>query len=311
MKNIVLKMNSQQINELKHYYQSVIKDSASPSSLFVAKPASCTITAYQSGKVLFQGNNCEVEAKKWEHLQTEMKKTSYNKRQSTHLPKSISTLSVIGSDEVGTGDFFGPITVVAAYVNKKQIPLLEELGVKDSKHLNDTKIISIGEQLRHCIPFSLLSLHNEKYNELQAKGMTQGKMKALLHNKAISNVLKKIEPEKPEAILIDQFVEKETYFRHIKNEPVIQTENVYFSTRAESVHLAVASASIIARYAFIRHIEKLSNKAGFTIPKGAGATVDIAAARLIKEKGKNILPQFVKLHFANTHKALQIAEKNK
>lgn len=44
-------------------------------------------------------------------------------------------MSIVGSDEVGTGDFFGPMTVVAVYVDAKQIPLLKELGVKDSKKL--------------------------------------------------------------------------------------------------------------------------------------------------------------------------------
>ena len=48
-------------------------------------------------------------------------------------PASIGTMSIVGSDEVGTGDFFGPMTVVAVYVDAKQIPLLKELGVKTLK----------------------------------------------------------------------------------------------------------------------------------------------------------------------------------
>ncbi len=42
-------------------------------------------------------------------------------------------MSVIGSDEVGTGDYFGPITVACVYADKVKLPLLKELGVKDSK----------------------------------------------------------------------------------------------------------------------------------------------------------------------------------
>ena len=59
---------------------------------------------------------------------------------SSNLPTNISQLSMIGSDEVGTGDYFGPITVCAAYVRQDQIHLLKELGVQDSKNLNDEKI---------------------------------------------------------------------------------------------------------------------------------------------------------------------------
>ena len=66
-----------------------------------------------------------------------------------HLPKNISQLSIIGSDEVGTGDYFGPITVCATYVNSDQIGLLKELGVQDSKNLNDDKISAIAKQIIH------------------------------------------------------------------------------------------------------------------------------------------------------------------
>jgi len=74
--------------------------------------------------------------------------------------------------------------------------------------------------------------------------------------------------------------------------------------------LAVAAASIIARHAFVQHFESLSKMAGFKTPKGAGSQVDVAAARLIKEKGTEVLPSFVKLHFANTEKAMNLLRKS-
>ena len=52
-------------------------------------------------------------------------------------------INSIGSDEVGTGDFFGPVVVTASYVSKDNIPFLEELGVRDSKKLTDQKILEI------------------------------------------------------------------------------------------------------------------------------------------------------------------------
>ncbi|MCG0041191.1 hypothetical protein LV454_29875, partial [Escherichia coli] len=61
--------------------------------------------------------------------------------------------------------------------------------------------------------------------------MSQGKMKALLHNKALSNVLKKLDPEKPDAILSDQIVEKNTYCKHVVKEKEIIKENVFFSSQ--------------------------------------------------------------------------------
>ncbi|MBV7506048.1 ribonuclease HIII [Bacillus sp. sid0103] len=315
MGNVVLNLEMNKIMEMRGYYGKNLIDKNIPGSVFAAKTSACMITAYKSGKVLFQGNDSEREASKWGSATVSPNKhASSSKPKSTakgDLPIGISQMSVIGSDEVGTGDFFGPITVVAAYVKKENIPLLKELGVRDSKDLNDEKIIAIAKVIKDIIPFSLMTLKNEKYNQVQQSGMSQGKMKAILHNQAILNVLDKIAPEKPEAILIDQFVQGSTYFQHIKGQKAVAKENVYFSTKAEGIHLAVAAASILARYAFIQYIDKLSESAGFKIPKGAGAQVDVAAAKLIMSKGRDILPSFVKLHFANTDKAMALVNKKR
>lgn len=307
MGNTVLQKRPEDISKMKEYYSKFLVDKLPPGSVFAAKTATCAITAYKSGKVLFQGKDGESEAAKWGTAAEPSAKKTTAKPVASHLPKNISEMAIVGSDEVGTGDFFGPITVVAAYVRREDIPILKELGVQDSKNLKDDKIIEIAKQLVTFVPHSLLTLHNEKYNQMQMKGMSQGKLKALLHNQAINHVLEKIAPVKPEAILIDQFAKEEIYYAHLRGQKNIMRENVLFSTKAESIHLGVAAASMIARYAFVRHFENLSKRAGFTIPKGAGAAVDKAAARLIMEKGVEVLPEFVKLHFANTEKAKKIA----
>jgi ribonuclease HIII len=298
-----------EIIEMKKYYEGKLLDKAPPGSVFSAKSSNCTITAYKSGKVLFQGNGSEAEAGQWGEAVPSVKSPGKAKGPKGNLPEGFSQWSVIGSDEVGTGDFFGPITVVAAYVRKEDIPLLKELGVRDSKDLNDEKIIAIAKVIKNVVPFSLMTLKNEKYNQLQQKGMSQGKMKAILHNQAILNVLEKIAPVKPDGILIDQFVQESTYFQHVKNQKAVARENVYFSTKAEGLHLAVAAASILARYAFVQYFDKLSAAAGFKIPKGAGVQVDEAAAKLILRKGQEVLPQYVKIHFANTEKAMKLVKK--
>lgn len=310
LSQVVLKLDMKDIERMKNHYKEQLSVKIPPGGVFTAKTSNCTITAYQSGKVLFQGAGCTSEANLWGNSkESKSVKGKQTPKKADHLPPNFANQSVIGSDEVGTGDYFGPITVVAAYVNKENIPLLRELGVRDSKDLNDEKIIAIAKQIKTIVPYSLLTLHNEKYNVMQKSGMSQGKLKALLHNQAIGHVLKKISPEKPDAILIDQFAVRDVYYNYLKGQATVHRENVYFSTKAEGIHLAVAAASILARYAFVQHFDNLSKNAGFVIPKGAGPKVDVAAARLIREKGESVLPQFVKLHFANTEKALKILGK--
>lgn len=308
MSHTVLKVSSTIISKMKETYQPYIQPAAPPGSVFTAKPAGCTVTAYKSGKVLFQGKNALAEAEKWGTATPPATKPAKAKPVHSYAPPSnVSELSFIGSDEVGTGDFFGPITVAASYVSADKLELLRELGVKDSKFLNDKQIVAIAKDLLHAIPYSLLVLPNRKYNEMQAKGMSQGKMKALLHNKALQNMLEKTKEDKVDGILMDQFCEPGVYFNYIKNESIQIKENLYFATKGESIHLSVAASSILARYAFIREMDKISAKTGIEIPKGAGSKVDLKAAEMIRKYGVDYLNDIAKTHFANTQKALKLA----
>ena len=97
----------------------------------------------------------------------------------------------------------------------------------------------------------------------------------------------------------------------LKAEKEIIRENVLFSTKAEQLHVSVAAASILARVAFLEEMDKLSQKAGVTIPKGASAKVDEVAARILLAKGENELKSMTKWHFANTQKAINLAKKKK
>ncbi|MFD3445373.1 ribonuclease HIII [Microbacteriaceae bacterium 4G12] len=309
--SIVIQVSSTVIKNMEIKYAPFIQPKVPQGGVFMAKVPSCTITAYKSGKVMFQGGRATEEASQWQ-ANAIAPKASVKKNVNDHSyapPASIATMSIAGSDEVGTGDYFGPMTVVAVYVDAAQIPLLQELGVKDSKNLNDTQICEIAKQLLAVVPYSSLILHNEKYNEMFEKGYNQGQLKAMLHNKAIINLLAKIAPTKPEGILIDQFTQPATYYKYLAKQKNVQRENVYFATKGESVHIAVAAASILARYSFVKKFDELSKKAGMPLPKGAGNQVDVAAAKLIQKLGKDRLHEFVKLHFANTEKAFRLLKR--
>jgi ribonuclease HIII len=308
MSNTVLTVSEDTLLKMKEHYQNSLQSKVPQGGVFMAKPSGCTITAYKSGKVMFQGANCDAEVKKWESRSAIQTPKKMKESKST-LPANFSSLAVIGSDEVGTGDYFGPMTVVASFVEPSQFELLKELGVKDSKELNDTEICKIAKKIIHVVPYSLLVLHNEKYNDMQEKGYNMNKLKALLHNQALRNMITKLEGKKYDAILIDQFTPPNLYYGYLKGTKEVIRDKVQFATKAESLHLSVAVSSILARYAFLQQMDKLSEKAGMTLPKGAGAKVDQVAAKFIQLKGFEALRSFTKLHFANTEKAMKIAKK--
>ncbi|HWK24813.1 MAG TPA: ribonuclease HIII [Ureibacillus sp.] len=317
MSNIVLQLSSDLQNEVKSYYASSKIERNAPGVVFAARLSDTAITIYKSGKVMFQGMGATREASRWGEVKQAPSQTSTTnttkgiQTKGDTLPENFDTMSVLGSDETGTGDYFGPVTVAAVYVPKDKIKLIYELGVKDSKMLNDQIMRKIAPDIMAVCPHSILTLRNDKYNAIQAKGYSQGKIKAILHNQALKHVLTKIEPEKPEYILIDQFAERKIYYNHIKNEKEIVRENVLFSTKAEQLHVAVAAASILARYAFLKEMDRLSQTVGMDLQKGASSKVDEMAARIWIKHGEETLKSISKWHFANTEKARKLVSKKK
>lgn len=304
MGQIVCQFPLETIRKMERHYQDSLR-STPQGAIFSAQTPDAVITAYKSGKVLFQGRHPEAEIEKWP--QGESKTTEKHERNepSPFTPKnSLYLSSHIGSDEAGTGDYFGPITVSAVYMNEANINLLQEIGIKDSKTLSDDKISQLALKLmEEEIPYSLLVLPNEKYNRLQRQGWSQGKMKAMLHHHAIKKLKKKIGNQRYDGIVIDQFCTPQVFERYIHSEDERLLEHTYFVTKAESYSLAVAASSIIARAKFVEEMERLSKEVGIPLPKGASEKVDRAIAEIIRNKGKETLHYCGKIHFANTEKA--------
>ncbi|WP_047981648.1 ribonuclease HIII [Ornithinibacillus contaminans] len=306
MSQNVLTVSLEVIEKMKQHYLASLTTTPQ-GAIFRAKTAHSVITAYKSGKVLFQGGNPQAEIAKWakhSNSQSQEKTQATSKTSFYTPPETLFNASHIGSDEAGTGDYFGPITVASAYVKADQISLLKELGVKDSKNLTEKVILELAQEIaRIRIPYSLLILHNPKYNRLQKNGWSQGKMKAMLHHHAITNLLHKIGNSELDGILIDQFCEPGIYKRHLASEQESLPDKTYFMTKAESYSIAVAASSIIARASFVKEMDKLSEQVGIPLNKGASKHVDQTIAKIMREKGEAILDSCAKVHFANTEKA--------
>ncbi len=287
----------------QHYQHQIIK--VPNHTLFQAKTPNCTITAYLSKKVVFQGKAPELEVKKWQALNVAPKTKSAPS--ATNLPANIATLSAIGCDEVGTGDYFGPLVVCCAYVPENLILKLQQMGIKDSKALKDPEICQLAKMIEPLIEHQVLILPNEKYNTMVEKGMNANSIKAFLHNQALLKLTNHL-PNYPDYLIMDEFVNQKKYFDYLNGlpkQPNIVKENLYFVQKGEGVHVAVAAASILARASFVKYMTMMSKKLTFDLPKGAGSPVDVAGRRFIQQFGPEKLKELTKWHFANTNKILK------
>ena len=153
------------------------------------------------------------------------------------------------------------------------------------------------------IPYVTFTLSNTKYNELANKGFNMNKIKAILHNRVLYELSNKGIPY--HKIIVDQFTTPRSYFSYLKQENITdKVTKITFLTKGESKHLSVAAASVISRYLFLTEMDKLSEKYGVTILKGASDKVDELGKKIVSKYGKLELEKIAKLNFKNTEKIL-------
>ncbi|MCQ2743028.1 MAG: ribonuclease HIII [Bacilli bacterium] len=297
---VSLSLDKATVEKLVEFYAPIQQANPSPYHIFFAKSEGGSISVYAEKKgmhkVVFQGEKAEEMASSWGVA--EVKPIIANKPQMVHLYKWFDQ---IGSDEVGTGDFFGPICVCAALVKEKDRPRLTELGIMDSKKMSDEDILSLGPTLINEFEYSQCSIDNEKYNEVNEKGLNMNAIKAKMHNQVLLNLHKK----HPDIKLVqDQFAEPKTYYGYLKGEKEV-ARDILFSVKGETAFLSVALASVIARYSFLRKMQAMNEKYGVDFPFGAAEHVTEFARSFAEKFGLDELRKITKTNFANYKKIIQ------
>lgn len=225
---------------------------------------------YKTGKIVFN-QNPETEEILSSILQRE---TDYD--------------YILGSDETGKGEWYGPLVVVVTALSPEEIIKLRLSGVKDSKSIKKLTIMKLAEKIMKMITYQAIVLkpytYNELYSNFQRDGKSLNDLLAWAHTRAIQELLSKIEFNRAK-VIIDRFDEKKTEDR-LRN--LDQTGvKIIQKTRAES-ETPVATASIIAKYLFENEVNKLDDKYEINLRNSKSADIE-----------PEILPHVAKLHFKN------------
>ena len=197
---VVFTLNNNTKMKMIEYYQDKLRPKTPPYAVFQAEEAGTVITLYTSNKVMFQGENAKEDALLWQEfnkgndviseIMNEGKEEGYKNKEDSNCITLPSDITSIGSDEVGTGDYFGPIVVTASYVKKEDIPYLESLGIRDSKKMLDEHILKIVPKIKDKVKHCTIILNNSDYNKVYSSDMNMNKIKAILHNKALYSLVK-------------------------------------------------------------------------------------------------------------------------
>src|SRR5438034_10185512 len=215
-------------------------------TLFFAQKNKLSVAVYEKGaKVLVQGRGVE------EFVQFELEpkilgeaKLGYEE---VHSPEIFEPH--FGVDESGKGDFFGPLVIAGAYVDRGIARKLLDAGVVDSKRISsDARIRALADTIRKSSLglVETVLIGPQRYNELYEKFGNLNSLLAWGHARVIENLLARNQgcPRS----LSDQFgdarVINASLLKHGRKIAIEQRH------RAES-DIAVAAASILAREAFI------------------------------------------------------------
>ncbi len=208
------------------------------------------------------------------------------------------SISRIGVDESGKGDYFGPLVIAACHVDLSSAEFLS--GVKDCKKLSDKKVLHLLPIIKSVCKHSIIVIGPSKYNELYEKFKNLNKLLAWGHARSIENVLEQVDCN---YVISDQFADPSVLNKALfEKGKKIKVES---RTKAEE-DLSVAAASVLARGEFLLKLEALSKQFGMTFPKGAGITVDQIGKGYIEKYGFEKIDQVAKKHFKNTQKILLI-----
>lgn len=212
------------------------------------------------------------------------------------LKSDLDSVPLIGTDESGKGDYFGPLVIAGVYADQRTKAILKELGVDDSKKLKDAQISKIAKQIKEVCVYDVVAIGNSKYNQLYSKFSNLNKLLAWGHARVIENILEAVDCD---TALSDQFGSPEL----IQNALMEKGRKLDLEQKHKAEeNVVVAAASILARHEFVECMDRMSKSYGIEFPKGA-SNKTIAAGKIFVDKyGMQRLSEVAKLHFKTTER---------
>ena len=196
---------------------------------------------------------------------------------------------IIGTDEAGKGEWYGPLAVACVALKPKEIPVLRRKGVRDSKKIGKKELLRMGKELADGKKIKEVCIlvpeeYNKIYSEYAKSGKNLNDLMAQIHTDLIKKVLSEIKYNNAK-IVIDMFDYRKTEekLRDLEKKNLLVVQK----TGGES-ETSVAAASVLAKYLFEKEVDSLEEK----------YKVDI---RGVKPKNipKHLLPYIAKTHFKN------------
>jgi ribonuclease HIII len=178
--------------------------------------------------------------------------------------------ALVGSDEAGKGEWLGPMVTAAVAIKPEDVSILRSEGVMDSKSLKVETIRVLSKHItkialaQHIVTISPARF-NSFFAEVKNEGRTLNDMLAWSHYRVISDVYKVLcsKDLRRIQVIIDEFDKVKTEKRLVH---LVNKDNVTLIQKPNAEEeIPVAAASIMARYARERWIDREEEKRGFNL----------------------------------------------
>ena len=260
---------------------------------YAVKAMGVNLVCYTSGKVVVQGKS--LDAFVGEFLGGANTAAQKGRDDDPEIPFDAP---MIGSDEAGKGDYFGPLVVASVYAEPDRKQELLAMGIADSKTLSDQRMFPMAELVERGFDCEVRVLMPQDYNARWNEVRNVNHVLAELHADAIATLLRR----HPNAnVLVDRFGDESLIATRLQKKLGHAPKKLVQVPRAEA-NPVVGAASVVARVRFVEGFQECEAESGTDLHKGGGEPVDVAARRAFAIGGVDLMSRIAKLHFKNSER---------
>ena len=151
---------------------------------------------------------------------------------------------IAGLDEAGRGPVIGSLVIGCVILDEKDLHILDEIGVDDSKKISPKKREILAKKIKsHAMSYDLLEITAENINILHKKGLSLNEIEEISFAKLING----IKPQ-PDIIYLDAAdVIEERFGRTIGGLLKFTPKKIISKHRGDAIFKIVGAASILAK----------------------------------------------------------------
>ncbi len=255
---------------------------------------SVLLNVYTTGKAIVQGQGSGLKDLLEGRIAALQEKRAGSQAGRSGSRPALDGTPRVGVDEAGKGDYFGPLVVAGVRIMGTGVAeRLQEVGVRDSKTLGDLAVRAMAERILEAAGPQNVCVVALSPREYEARRSAAGNVNRLL-DEVDAEIIGELAVG-AELVVVDQYAT--STLERLK--PFVpEAVRLEVRHRAED-DAAVAAASVVARARQLAEMDRLGEKLGVELPKGATHVLD-AGRRVFRVRGMAGLEEVAKISFRIT-----------